>query len=102
MSFIYVQQDKKNDFHCVCCPRAFISLFDLQVASVFQSLTDHTLAPSLVHKESKLFVNHKYPIIVPINSLKTKRRQRRLARRQKVSRERNAVQDGIKSFDHNK
>ena len=31
---------------------------------MFQSLTDHTMAPSLFHKESKLFVNHKYPIIL--------------------------------------
>ncbi|XP_074616628.1 uncharacterized protein LOC141876020 isoform X2 [Acropora palmata] len=114
-----------------------------QVASVFQSLTDHTMAPCLVHKESKLFVNRKYPIIVAtpdslfnyglsslsnvqvvvtdeadflitgggdvvweilsffkgVDSLKTKRRQRRLARRQKVSREPNAVQGSIESFD---
>ncbi|KAK2554721.1 DEAD-box ATP-dependent RNA helicase 22 [Acropora cervicornis] len=114
-----------------------------QVASVFQSLTDHTMAPCLVHKESKLFVNCKYPIIVAtpdslfnyglsslsnvqvvvtdeadflitgggdvvweilsffkgVDSLKTKRRQRRLARRQKVSREPNAVQGSIESFD---
>ena len=124
----------------------FQSLFDLQVASVFQSLTDHTMAPCLVHKESKLFVNRKYPIIIAtpdslfnyglsslnnvqvvvtdeadflitgggdvvweilsffkgVDSLKTKRRQRRLTRRQKVSREPNAVQGSIESFDPNK
>lgn len=115
-----------------------------QVANVFQSLTDHTLAPCVVHKESNLVIHHRYPVIMAtpdalfnyglsalnnvqvvvtdeadflitgggdvvweilsffkgVDSLKTKKKQAHLARRQKVSRERNALQDRTMSSDH--
>ena len=108
-----------------------------QVANVFQSLTDNAMQPCIVHRESKLLINPRHPIILAtpnalfnyrlssltnvqvvvtdeadlilngkgdevweilsffkgVDSLKTKKRQRRLARRQKASRQHNAIQE---------
>ena len=41
----------------------FISLF-IQVANVFQSLTDSTMHPCIVHRDSRLQINPKYPIVL--------------------------------------
>ena len=42
----------------------FLSLFIIQVANVFQSLTDDTMQPCIVHRDSRLQISHKYPIIL--------------------------------------
>jgi len=41
----------------------FLHLF-IQVANVFQSLTDDTMHPCIVHRGSRLRVNPKYPIVL--------------------------------------
>ena len=42
----------------------FLSLFIIQVANVFQSLTDDTMQPCIVHRDSRLQISHKYPIVL--------------------------------------
>ena len=42
----------------------FLHLFIIQVANVFQSLTDDTMQPCIVHRDSRLQISHKYPIIL--------------------------------------
>ena len=41
----------------------FLHLF-IQVANVFQSLTDDTMHPCIVHRDSRLQINPKYPIVL--------------------------------------
>ena len=42
----------------------FLHLLVIQVANVFQSLTDDTMHPCIVHRDSRLQINRKYPIVL--------------------------------------
>lgn len=42
----------------------FSLLLFIQVANVFQSLTDDSMHPCIVHRDSRLQISHKYPIVL--------------------------------------
>lgn len=49
---------------CVTKFMLFSLLLFIQVANVFQSLTDDSMHPCIVHRDSRLQISHKYPIVL--------------------------------------